>query len=90
MGFRHGRSTEVVIRLVTDVVYITWAYNAITSLLQLDLTGAFDRVDWIWLMYTFRELGYEWRLIRWLQFYFEDRTARLYFDGVISEPYRTT
>ena len=90
MGFRHGRSTEVAIRLVTDVVHTTWAYNAIASLLQLDLTGAFDRVDWIWLMHTFRELGYEWRLIRWLQSYFEDRTARLHFDGVTSEPYRIT
>jgi len=47
IGFRYGRSTKVAIRLVINIVYTTWAYNVIASLLQLNLTGAFNWVDWI-------------------------------------------
>ena len=80
----------MVIRLVIDIIYITQAYNAITFLLQFDLTGAFNQVDWIQLIYIFRELGYKQQLIRQLQSYFKDKTARLYFNKVILEPYRIT
>lgn len=81
MGFREKRSTEVAVRVVTDAVHTAWGSGACASLLQLDLKGAFDRVNWTWLLHTLRELGFERRLILLLRSYFEDRTAQLIFDG---------
>jgi hypothetical protein len=90
MGFRRGRSTEVAIRVVTDAVHTAWGSGACASLLQLDLKGAFDRVDWTWLLHTLRSQGFERRLILLLRSYFEDRTAQLVFDGRRSERFKLT
>ena len=86
MGFRRERSTEVAVRIITDSVHTAWQLRACASLLQLDLKGAFDRVDWTWLLHSLREMGLPRRLILWLKSYFEDRTVRLRFDGATSEP----
>src|SRR5436190_13006668 len=52
MGNRRERSTELAIRAVTDAVYTAWAQNATTSLLQLDIKGAFDTVNHVRLLDT--------------------------------------
>jgi hypothetical protein len=90
MGFRPARSTEAAIRVVTDVVHTAWSYRASASLLQLDLTGAFNRVDWKRLFHTMKKLGYERRAVLCLKSYFEGRTARFRFDGVTSDPFPIT
>src|SRR5208337_4777730 len=45
IGNRPGRSTELAIRIVIEAIYTTWSYGAVTSLLQLNIRGAFDRVN---------------------------------------------
>jgi hypothetical protein len=58
MGNRKDRSTELAIRIVTDAVFTAWRSKAVASLLQLDLTGAFDRVNHIRLLHVLTEAGF--------------------------------
>ena len=81
MGFRENKSTDLAVRIVADCVHTAWQERACASLLQLDLSGAFDTVDWTWLLHTLRELGFERRLILWLKSYFDQRSVQLLFDG---------
>jgi hypothetical protein len=58
MENRPGRSTKLAIRMVTDAVYTAWKHDATTSLLQLDIKGAFNIVNYIRLLDTLRQAGY--------------------------------
>ncbi|EAQ90184.1 hypothetical protein CHGG_06803 [Chaetomium globosum CBS 148.51] len=87
MGNRSGRSTEFAIRVVTDAVHETWRHKANASLLQLDLKGAFDRVHHGWLTRTLRELGVPLWTLRWVDSFTAGRSAKLWFDGTMSERY---
>ena len=86
MGNRRNRSSELAIRLLTDQIRTAWAYNAIPSLLQLDIKGAFDRVCHLRLLDTLRKKGFPPWLVRWIQSYLTNRTATLSFDGEESIP----
>ena len=52
MGNRKERSTELAIRVVTNAVFTVWANKVVASLLQLDIKGAFDTVNYIRLLDT--------------------------------------
>jgi hypothetical protein len=67
--------------MVTDVVRTGWEYGAISSLLQLDLAGAFDAVDRRRLLHTLWEAGFPIWVIRWTRTFLEKRTARMFIDG---------
>ena len=58
MGNRKDRNTELAIRMVTETVYASWKRRAVTSLLQLDIKGAFDIVNYVWLLDTMQLKGY--------------------------------
>jgi hypothetical protein len=58
MGNRENRSTELAIRLVTAQVREAWRQRATASLLQLDIIGAFDRVNYTRLLTTLRNQGF--------------------------------
>jgi hypothetical protein len=58
MGNRANRSTELAIRLVAAQVQEAWRQGATASLLQLDISGAFDTVNHTRLLATLREAGY--------------------------------
>ena len=45
IGNRPYRSTELTIKLVVDTTYTAWQYNTVASLLQLDIKGAYNRVN---------------------------------------------
>ena len=87
MGNRPGRSTELAIRMVTDAVHTAWRHGATTSLLQLDIKGAFDTVNHIRLLDTLRKAGFPMWVVRWVRSFLETRTARLRFDGETTEPF---
>ncbi|EAQ93180.1 hypothetical protein CHGG_01415 [Chaetomium globosum CBS 148.51] len=65
----------------------TWRHKANASLLQLDLKGAFDRVHHGWLTRTLRELGVPLWTLRWVDLFTAGRSAKLWFDGTMSESY---
>jgi Reverse transcriptase (RNA-dependent DNA polymerase)/Endonuclease-reverse transcriptase len=87
MGNRPGRSTELAIRMVTDAAYTAWKHGATTSLLQLDIKGAFDTVNHIRLLDTLRKAGFPIWVVRWIRSYLEARTACLRFDGEMTDPF---
>lgn len=86
MGNRAGRSTELAIRLVVAQVQEAWRQGATTSLLQLDISGAFDTVNHTRLLDTLRAYGFPGWLVRWIKAWLEDRKATLFFDGQATEP----
>jgi hypothetical protein len=85
MGNRPHRSTELAVRLVTDVVHTAWRHGAIASLAQLDIKGAFDTVNYTRLLDTLRGMGFQPWAARWIRSYLTERTAKLWFDGEDSE-----
>jgi hypothetical protein len=81
MGNREHRSTELAIRLVVAQVQEAWRQKATASLLQLDISGAFDTVNHTRLLATLREFGFPKWLVLWIRAWLTDRVAILYFDG---------
>ncbi|KIM92727.1 hypothetical protein OIDMADRAFT_139170, partial [Oidiodendron maius Zn] len=51
-------SIELTIYLVTKVVQIAWSYRAVALLLQLDIKGAFNTVNYTRLLDTLYKQGF--------------------------------
>lgn len=58
MGNRKKRSTELAMRIVEDVAYTAWRRSGIASLLQLNIKGAFDIVNYIRLVSILIKKGF--------------------------------
>ena len=56
MGARQGRSVESALALITEAVHTVWRISkkAVTSLILLDVAGAFDNVTYEALLYSLR------------------------------------
>lgn len=80
MGNRKERSIELAIRMVVDTTRTAWHYNATATMLQLDFTGAFDRVNYRRLLHSLWAAGIPRWMLEWLQSYLAERTVRLRFD----------
>ncbi|EAQ85238.1 hypothetical protein CHGG_09252 [Chaetomium globosum CBS 148.51] len=85
MGNREHRSTEVAIRLVVAQVQEAWRQKATASLLQLDISGAFDTVNHTRLLATLRLQGYPQWVVLWVKAWLSNRVAILHFDGQKTE-----
>lgn len=57
-GNRPQQSTDLAIKLVIDATHTAWTSRAIATLLQLDIKGAFDTVNYTRLLYTLQLLGF--------------------------------
>ena len=55
-------------------------------LLQLDIKGAFDTVNYTRLLDTLYKQGFLMWVVRWTSSYLEAYSVRLMFDGEASEP----
>jgi hypothetical protein len=86
MGNRKERSTELAVRLVAEIVRTAWAKGAIASLVQLDITGAYDTVNHLRLLDTLRSMGFPPWIVRWISGFLAERKARLRFDGEDTPP----
>ena len=86
MGNRKERSAELAIRMVVDIARTAWDRKALTSLLQLDIKGAFDTVNHARLLDILAKKGFPHWVIQWIKSFLTDRTVRLRFDGEESEP----
>jgi len=85
MGNREHRSTELAVRLVVAQVHEAWRQKAAASLLQLDISGAFDTVNHIRLLSTLRQQGFPRWLVLWVRAWLSNRVAILHFDGQQTE-----
>ena len=81
MGNRAQRSTMLAVKLVLESVRTAWSRKAVTSLLQLDLKGAYDSVDHLHLLNNLRHIGFPPKVVRWVHSFLSDRSAQLQFDG---------
>ena len=81
MGNRAHSSTELAVRLVVAQVQEAWRQKATASLLQLDISGAFDTVNHTRLLATLREQGFPRWIVLWVRAWLTDRVALLHFDG---------
>jgi len=90
MGNRPQRSTELAVKVAVDVTHTAWRQKAVTSLLQLDIKGAFDRVNHTRLLDTLQQQGFPLWTIRWVKSFLTNRTASLHFDGETAAPRRLT
>ena len=80
MGNRRQHSTELAIQVVTKTVHTAWKLGGSASLLQLDLKGAFNIVNYNLLLDILYSKGLQPWTVRWLRSYLEDRIACLVFD----------
>ena len=85
MGNRAGRSTELAARVVVETTRAAWKKRLTTSLLQLDLKGAFDNVNHEWLLATLTSQGWPPWTLHWIGSFLTGRSARLSFDDWESE-----
>ena len=58
MGNRRGRSIELAVRMVVEAARAAWERDIVASLLQLDIKGAYDRVNHTRLLNTLRKQGF--------------------------------
>ena len=86
MGNRQFRSTELAVRLVVAQVEEAWRQRLTPSLLQLDISGAFDTVNHTRLLHTLLEAGYPEWMLQLLRAWLTGRTSSLHFDGQATEP----
>jgi hypothetical protein len=86
MGNRPQRSTELAVKAVVDITHTAWSQKAVTSLLQLDIKGAFDTVNHTRLLDTLQQQGFPLWTVRWVKSFLTGRTANLHFDGETAAP----
>ena len=55
MGNRRGILTELAVWMVVEAARAAWERDAVASLLQLDIKGAYDRVNYTRLLNTLRK-----------------------------------
>ncbi|CAJ2507588.1 Uu.00g087740.m01.CDS01 [Anthostomella pinea] len=66
--------------MVVKAVHTGWSYGAVATLMQLDITGAFDAVVFTRLSHILWKKGYPMWIIRWIKSYINGRSAKLLFD----------
>ena len=91
MGVRKGCSTETALELLVEQVQTVWTSNKhVTSLLSLDISGAFDTVNPIRMLDTLRKKGLPGWLVRWVRSFMSGRTTTLVVQGHETEPFEIT
>jgi hypothetical protein len=73
MGARPGRSTDTALDKLVKQIHAAWqADDGVTSLLSLDMTGAFDRVIPIRLLHNFRKRCIPQGLVKFISSFLSD------------------
>ena len=86
-GGRKSSSTEHAIHLLLEQIYAGWRNNQVSSLLLLDVSGAFDNVNHQRLLWNTRELGFSENLVGWIASFLTGRTGRTSFSEGLMQPF---
>ena len=86
-GGRKSSSTEHAIHLLLEQIYAGWKKNKVSSLLLLDVSGAFDNVNHQRLLWNIRELGFSENLVGWIASFLTGRTGRTRFNEGLMQPF---
>ena len=93
MGARRDRSTITALETIVDTVYIVWdcGRGNVTSLLSLDVAGAFNNVSHRRLIYNLRNKRVPGVIIRWVESFLTNRSTSITLGGRTSaiEPAET-
>ena len=84
---RKSSSTEHAIHLLLEQIHARWKNNKVSSLLLLDILGAFDNVNHQRLLWNIRELGYSESLVGWIGSFLTGRTRQIYFNKGLIQPF---
>ena len=87
-GGRKSSSTEHAIHLLLEQIYAGWKENQVSSLLLLDVSGAFDNVNHQRLLWNIRELGFNENLVGWIASFLTGRTGRTRFNEGLMQPFK--
>ena len=79
MGARKERSVETALESITDAVYTVWSMGGanVTSLLSLDVAGAFDNVSHERLLHNLKVKGILTRIVQWTASFLRDRVTSI-------------
>ncbi|KAI0996994.1 hypothetical protein K3495_g11189 [Podosphaera aphanis] len=77
MGARPKRSTITAVELLTEQIYASWGQDKskVTSILSLDISGAFDNVSYERLIHNSREKGFPRWITEYITSFLEERTT---------------
>jgi hypothetical protein len=86
MGARRGRSTLTALGHLDETIRTAWKAtgNPVTSLLSLDIKGAFPHTSHQRLLYILRQKGFPAWIVRLIQGFISNRTTELRFGGYTS------
>jgi hypothetical protein len=89
-GFRKFRSTYDQLTCLEYKIQHALQMREHCMSLFLDLSGAFDAVWYMAVLYKMTEMGFRGRLMGWLQSYLSGREFHVSFEGAISESKKAT
>jgi ribonuclease HI len=85
-GGRPGRTTTDAMHLLTHKIKASWRKGKVTSVLFLDIEGAFPNAVPSCLEQNMRRRGVAGKITNFIQRMLQDRKTTLKFDGYTSEP----
>ncbi|KAL1445910.1 hypothetical protein WDU94_005593 [Cyamophila willieti] len=84
-GFRRRHSTATALVKVTDDIRLSLDAGKVTFLVLLDMSKAFDSVDFDVLLATLKRMGLSENALSWIDSYLRGRRQRIMHDGKYSE-----
>lgn len=89
MGARQGRSVETALDLLTEQIHTVWnSGKFVSTLLSLDVSGAFDTVNATRLLDVLRQRRIPPWLVYWVRAFISDRQSTLLIQGEETETFR--
>jgi hypothetical protein len=82
-----GRTTTSALLYIKGIIRAAWATGKVATLLSLDISGAFNRVDRARLLAILHEKGIPKNLIVLVQSFLSQRTTTIKIPGFTSRPY---
>ncbi len=88
LGGRKGVSTEHAVHTLMEVIQKAWNSDTpVTSLLMLDVSGAFDNVSHQRLLHNLKKRRIPLELVSWIESFLKGRTSTLRLPEYESEPF---
>ena len=84
-GFVSGRHIGESTRLVYDIMDFTERHDISGQLMLIDFEKAFDSISWNFIYKTLKFFGFGNNLVRWVQLFNQDITARVLQCGFMSD-----
>jgi hypothetical protein len=79
-------STEHAIHMLVEKIHNAWKHKEVTSLLLLDVSGAFDNVSHPRLLHNLRKRRIDPKTVQWISSFLSNRTTTLALPEFTAEP----